>query len=171
MTYRVQLPPVADSKDPAALSTQEELGPVGPIATPSPAVLQRVAIFRQQLEGLNWPRKPIPLLVLPDAPASGPGACVSCGETNQQGHWRCGVCQEAVRIVTEALVAPTVVCGECGRSLLRTGATVGERGLLRCPGCCFRREEERLRVLRSRPTPEGGAAFAELKRCPFPQRR
>src|SRR5215468_4895154 len=138
MTYRVQLPPVPESTHPAALSTQEELGPVGPIGAPSPAVLHRVAIFRQQLEGLDWPRLPVPLLVLRDAPASGSGACVSCGEPIQEGQWRCSVCQEAVRIVTETLVAPIVVCGECGRSLLRTGVTVGEGGLLRCPGCCFK---------------------------------
>ena len=106
-----------------------------------PEVLRRVTLFRHQLEA--WTGSGAPLLVLPNAPAPRSGACLSCGEPFPEGNWRCAPCREAAWIVTEALLT-TVVCGGCGQSLLRAGATKGEDGVLRCPGCLYARALEQM---------------------------
>lgn len=59
-------------------------------------VLRRAVLFRRQLE-VSASGPIIPYLILPDAPSSSRGACISCGAA-AQGSWRCPACLMAVYI-------------------------------------------------------------------------
>lgn len=57
-------------------------------------ILARAVVFRRQLDAAQG-RPNVPLLILPEAPATRTGACISCGKVIAQG-WRCPVCLTAV---------------------------------------------------------------------------
>lgn len=65
----------------------------------SEEVLRRAKIFRQQIPAQG----PCPLLVLPD---SGESGCISCGTAIDEGHYRCGVCAQAVQLAFEWAAHP-----------------------------------------------------------------
>lgn len=61
-------------------------------------VLRRAVAFRRQL-GVAAGGPIVPFLVLPEAPAPRPGACISCGVSLPAGQsWRCRPCLAAVYI-------------------------------------------------------------------------